>query len=184
MSNRVGKLLVAHPNLPDDDWFRKTVIYIYSENEQGTLGVALNVETTTTTKKLCYDKGILYPSEHPRIYKGGPVVEQNILMLHSDEWSSRNTTHAGPRYRLSSDTVMLERLSMGDQPAYWRLLLGLCAWAPGQLDLELSGQFPYTAENSWLICDANDDIMFNYSGEEQWKAAVELCSHQMINQFF
>lgn len=185
MDNKVGKLLVAHPNLPQSDWFRKTVIYIYSDTEQyGTLGVTLNVETSTTVKKLCYDKGIIYPSEQPLIHKGGPVSEQSILLLHSDDWTSTNTTTAGPGYFLSSDNTMLSRLSMGDQPAYWRLFLGLASWAPGQLDLELNGQFPYTAAHSWLTCDANDDIMFNYDGEEQWKAAVELCSHQMINTYF
>ena len=184
MHSRVGKLLVAHPNLPENDWFRRTVIYIYNDNDQNTLGVALNVETSTSVKKLCYDKGIIYPSEYPSVYKGGPVQQNTVLMLHTSEWISQNTISAGPGYHLSSDSVMFERLSLGDQPAYWKMCLGLCAWAPGQLDAELSGKYPYDSSNSWLICDANDDIIFNHDGEEQWKAAVELSSYQMINQFF
>jgi putative AlgH/UPF0301 family transcriptional regulator len=185
MQSRVGKLLIAHPNLPKDNWFCRTVVYIYNESpQQGTLGVTLNVPTTTPFKRLCYDKGVIYPSENPSVFKGGPVSEQSIVILHTDEWHSKNTIQAGPAYRLSSDEVMFERLSLGDTPVYWRPFLGLTAWAPGQLDAELTGTFPYTAANSWLICDATDDILFNYTGEEQWKAAVELCSHQMINQFF
>ena len=185
MQSRVGKLLIAHPNLPKDNWFCRTVVYIYNESpQQGTLGVTLNVPTTTPFKRLCYDKGVIYPSENPSVFKGGPVSEQSIVILHSDEWHSQNTIQAGPNYRLSSDEFMFERLSLGDTPVYWRPFLGLTAWAPGQLDAELTGTFPYTAANSWLICDATDDILFNYTGEEQWKAAVELCSHQMINQFF
>ena len=46
MDSRVGKLLIAHPNLPSDNWFNRTVIYVYNESpQQGTLGVTLNVPT-------------------------------------------------------------------------------------------------------------------------------------------
>ena len=182
--SRVGKLLVAHPNLPETDWFRKTVVYIYSDTHEHTLGITLNVETSTTINRLCYDKGIIYPDSHTRVNKGGPVSESAILMLHSDDWIGNNTISAGPGYRLSSDNNMLERLSLGDEPAYWRMCLGLSAWAPGQLDLEIAGEFPYSKSNSWLICDANDDIIFNYNGDEQWRAAVDLCSQQIINNYF
>ena len=73
---------------------------------------------------------------------------------------------------------MFQKLSLGDQPAYWRMFLGLAAWAPNQLDRELSSSF------GWLMCEANDDILFNYSEEEQWEAALALSSQQMINSFF
>lgn len=185
MESRVGKLLIAHPNLPKDNWFYRTVIYVYNESpQQGTLGVTLNVPTTTSFKRLCYDKGVIYPSETPAVHKGGPVNETAIVMLHTDEWISKNTIPAGPAYNMSSDEVMFERLSMGDVPVYWRTFLGLTAWAPGQLEAELNGTFPYTAANSWLICDANDDILFNYNGEEQWKEALDLCSRQAIQNYF
>lgn len=182
--SRVGKLLVAHPKLSETDWFYKTVVYIYNDTPEYTLGITLNVETTTTISRLCHDKGIIYPDSYDKINKGGPVSQTAILMLHSDDWIASNTIDAGPGYRLSSDNRMLERLSLGDTPAYWRLCIGLSTWGPGQLDLEIAGEFPYDNSNSWLICDANDDIMFNYNGEEQWKAAVELSSQQMINTYF
>jgi putative transcriptional regulator len=179
MESRVGKLLIAHPNLPKHDWFHKTVVYIYSDSpQQGTLGLTLNVRTNVTVKRLFNDKGIIYPSEYPSVYKGGPVTEQSIIMLHTPEWASTNTIPAGSSYRISSDTLMFQKLSLGDQPAYWRMFLGLAAWAPNQLDRELSSSF------GWLMCEANDDILFNYSEEEQWEAALALSSQQMINSFF
>jgi putative AlgH/UPF0301 family transcriptional regulator len=185
MDSRVGKLLIAHPNLPKDNWFYKTVIYIYSDHPNaGTLGITLNVPTTLTVNSLSYSKGILYPNEVDRCYKGGPVSKEAVIMLHTDEWCSRNTIPAGNGYRLSSDSQMFERLALGDYPAYWRMFMGLSAWAPGQLDLELTGQFPYKAESSWLLADATDYNMFNVDQTEQWEAAVELSSQQMINQFF
>jgi putative transcriptional regulator len=185
MTNRVGKLLIAHPNLPKSDWFHKTVIYIYIDNDKdGTIGVVTNVPTTLSVKKLCYNKGILFPDNRQLVYKGGPVADNTVMVFHTDEWSNQNTMSAGSRYSLTSDNTMFERLSMGDEPAYWKAIMGICGWRPGQLDLELSGQFPYTAENSWLTCDANDSILFKYDGEDQWVKAVELSSQQMINSYF
>ena len=179
MQSRVGKLLIAHPNLPGQDWFHKTVIYIYNDSPaQGTLGITLNVETAISVRRLLNDKGVIYPSETPLVNKGGPVTEQSIIMLHTPGWTSQNTIPAGPRYRMSSDPLMFEKLGLGDQPVYWRMFLGIAAWAPGQLEREMNSPF------GWLTCDANDDILFNYNGEEQWKAALDLCSQQMIHTFF
>jgi putative transcriptional regulator len=105
-------------------------------------------------------------------------------MLHSDEWRSAHTTTAGPSYFLTSDDYMFERLALGDQPAYWKMFLGLCAWKPGQLDMELGGQFPFKSENSWLTADANDHIMFELDGDKMWEAAIELSSKQMFSTYF
>jgi putative transcriptional regulator len=185
MNNRVGKLLIAHPNLPKDNWFNKTVIYIYADDdEKGTLGVAMNVKTNLPVKKVCYEKGVLYPDSTKAVFKGGPVAEASIFMFHSDDWKNNTTLTAGPRYCLTSDDTMFEKLALGDTPAYWRLFLGICAWQPGQLDMELSGRFPFKSEHSWLTADANDHILFEYDGEEQWQKALELSSQQMINSYF
>jgi len=183
--NRAGKLLVAHPNLRSSDFFYKTVIYIYADDpKQGSLGLVLNKPTTTTLRDLCKRHGVLYPENITHINHGGPVSEQSIVMLHSDEWHSGNTTQAGMGYSLSSDQQMFERLSLGEYPAYWRMFFGICGWRPGQLQAELSGKPPYRPENSWLTAKANDHIMFMYDGEEQWTHAVELCKQQMIDFYF
>jgi len=185
MTNRVGKLLIAHPNLPSTDWFYRAVIYIYADREdEGTLGICLNTRSKTSVQKLCNDKGIIYPESHSAIYTGGPVSPNSVTMLHTDEWHSTNSTKAGPSYILSSDMQMFERLSLGDQPAYWRMFSGLCAWKPGQLDAELSAKFPYKPENSWLTATANDDIMFRYEGEAQWTTALALCSQEILDTYF
>jgi putative AlgH/UPF0301 family transcriptional regulator len=185
MNNRIGKLLIAHPNLPKDNWFYKTVIYIYADDsEKGTLGLALNVKTNLEIKKICYDKGILFPDSTKSVFKGGPIAQSSLMLLHTDEWKNANTITAGPSYCLTSDNTMFDRLSIYDAPAYWRMFMGLCAWQPGQLDLELAGRFPYNSVNSWLTADSNDSIVFEYDGDEQWHKAVELSSQQMINHYF
>ena len=185
MKSKEGKLLVAHPNLPKDNWFHKTVIYIYLDNEKdGTIGVTLNVATSLTIQKLCYGRGILFPDSSKPVFKGGPVADKTVVMLHTAEWQSTSTAPAGPGYAITSSDRMFEDLAIGREPAYWRTFLGVSAWQPGQLDLEMEGQYPYRSENSWLTCDANDSIMFDYNGEKQWEKALDLCSQQMIDYYF
>lgn len=182
--SRAGQILIAHPNLPETNAFYRTVIYIYQDNALGTVGVVLNRSSAFTIKELCEDKGIEYAGSNRMLYFGGPVNKTALVLLHSDEWHSGNTVEAGAGLLASSDDQMLERIGMGDYPAYWRVFAGLSAWAPDQLNMELRGQFPYSPEYSWLTAQANDSIIFDYDGEKQWEKAVELASSQLFDQYF
>lgn len=182
--SRVGKLLIAHPNLNQNDYFHKSVILIYADKpSQGTLGIVINKPIPLTVGELCAMQNIIFPSKQT-VHLGGPISGRTICMVHSNEW----TTHSSydipaRRISVSSDNLMFDKMSTGVQPAYWRITSGLCSWAPGQLDMELKGLPPYKPENSWLTCDANDHIMFELDGEEQWEAALNFSSKQMISQY-
>jgi len=180
-----NKLLIAHPNLPRHSIFSKSVIYLYEDNTRsGSVGVILNKNSEYTVNYLAESKGFFYPDHNQMLKLGGPVSEKTILMLHSDEWYSSNTMQVGGGLAVSSDDIMIEKLSMGNEPRQWTMCLGMCAWQPGQLAMEINAQFPYTIENSWLTCEADDTIVFGYDGESQWEKAVELSSQQMIDSFF
>jgi len=182
---RVGKLLIANPMMDETNPFSKSVIYIYQDSKtNGSVGVILNKPTRTKVQHLCLDQGVGFPYSRPVVYNGGPVNASAMVLLHSDEWQSSNTAFAGRNYAVTSDQVMLHKLAQDDAPVYWRLCMGISAWAPGQLDMEIAGQFPYNVANQWLTATANDDIMFNYDGEKQWRKALEICSQEVINQFF
>lgn len=175
-----GKLLIAHPNVPSESPWHKTVIFLYDDNPKGHLGVVLNVRSKYTIKDLCNQKGILYDNGLRPIYTGGPVSQESIVMLHTNEWQSTNTMNVGAQLRLSSDELMFQKIAYGDVPAYYRVFGGISAWTAGQLDMELQGRFPYTASNSWLIADANDELVFEYSDEEQWTQALEAATNQAV----
>jgi putative transcriptional regulator len=182
--SRVGQILIAHPNLPQRNPFYQSVIYIYQDNNQGTMGVILNKETHWTVEDVCVDKNYSYFGPTRQLGYGGPVNSGALCMLHTDDWTSSNTMEAGNRLYVSSDNFMLEKLGSGIVPAYWRMFVGMCAWAPGQLDMELAGTPPYQAKNSWLTAKANDTILFEYDGEKQWAQAIKYSSQQMINSYF
>jgi len=182
--NRQGKLLIAHPNFPSNSPFYKSVIYIYSDNAEGTLGLILNKPTPFPVHELAGLKNIDFPHLRDKVRVGGPVNEKAMIMLHTNDWNSTNTTLVKDGICLSSDNFMLEKLSMGYQPVYWRLMGGVCAWQAGQLDMELNGQGPYKLENAWLMCNATEELMFEHDKERQWELAVKHSSKQMFDYYF
>ena len=183
--SRVGQLLIAHPNLPENTPFSKTVIYIGHDGPQGVTGLVLNKPTHYSIKEFLNRRNfdVNVDTGH-RMRIGGPVNNQSVFMLHSNDWESSSSVDVGKGLCVSSDDFMLEKISHGYVPAYWRMFVGACSWQAGQLEMELDGKHPYRSENSWLTCDPNDHIIFNYDGEDQWYKAMEMSSHQMINSYF
>jgi putative transcriptional regulator len=176
MQNYQGKLLVAHPNLKDG-LFVNSVIYLYQDNPTGSLGIVLNKPTTWRVKRFLEEKNYSYEGTEV-FYKGGPVNENAVVLLHTNEWYSSNTIQVGNGLAISSDTTMLEKMSMGNSPKQWRIFSGVAAWAPRQLELEMR------STNGWQIAEPDDcSIVFDRDGERQWNSAVQLCSKQLIDQY-
>lgn len=185
MTNYVGKVLVAHPNLGPTETFHRTVIYIYQDDPKaGSVGVITNKKSRYNISDLAADKNITFGDSTKFVYHGGPVNQQALVLLHTNDWASTNTAPAGRNLSVSSDDLMLEKLNTGIQPAYWRLFGGMCGWAPGQLDAEMNGVFPFRSENSWLIAQAPEQCLFGTDGDKQWQKCFELSSAQMFAKFW
>lgn len=171
--NYEGKLLVAHPDL-NEGIFSRSVIFVYQDDGNGTIGIVLNKPTRFTVAGLLAERGLEYLSnEH--IYKGGPSNERAIVMLHEDQWYSSNTIQCGLGLALTSDTMMMEKMAVGNAPLEWRMFAGVSTWGSGQLVSEIKRR------NGWLVCDADSSIVFDKDGERQWNSAVKLCGAQMID---
>jgi putative transcriptional regulator len=157
-NNYEGKLLVAHPNL--GNFFHRTVIFVYQDDENsGTLGLVLNKPTRITVADV--------------------VTENAVFLLHEDQWYGSNTMQIGNSgLAITSDNVMMEKLSMGNYPLGWRMCTGVAAWRPGQLQQEMS------SIHGWLTCDANRAIVFNKDGDRQWNNSLQLCANQKIDSYF
>ena len=182
--NRQGQLLIAHPNLPHNNPFYKSVIYIFEDDQVGTQGIILNKPTNYSVNSFIETQGFTMGLSPEKMRFGGPVSSKMVFMLHTDDWESASSSPVGKGLMISCDDFMLEKMAMGYQPGLWRMMVGVCAWQSGQLDMEMQGVKPYRPENSWLTADANDNILFGYDGEKQWEKAVALSSKQMINSYF
>ncbi|MEL6318899.1 MAG: YqgE/AlgH family protein, partial [Pseudomonadota bacterium] len=52
-----------------------------------------------------------------------------------------------------------------DAPSRALFALGYAGWGPGQLEREIR-------QNGWLICDADDDLVFDDADDTKWRRAL------------
>lgn len=176
--NYKGKLLVATPELVKDPTFAKSVIYVYEHNEDVVIGIALNKPTHHKINEIVRFDDYAFSGIYDKLYKGGPVSPASVIMLHTDEWYSSNTLQIGNGLALSSDEMMFEKLSMGNEPENHRMMAGVSSWYPKQLQEEI---YKWRA---WLVAEPDSELFFYKDGDEQWKRALELAGQQMFDQYF
>jgi putative transcriptional regulator len=139
-----GKLLVASPLLVEPV-FRKTVILLLEDNDDGALGVILNRESEETVEKHLPNWGHLAAGSG-RIHLGGPV-EPAVGVALAPVRPGEEATLPGLR------TVDLEAEPDPGMTSV-RIYSGYSGWASGQLDAELE-------EGSWYILEASPDDPFD-----------------------
>ena len=178
----IGTLLVAPP-AQDDDFWAKSVIFLYEENPSNTIGLIVNKPSDRTLKELAEHHNIEYSGEE-LLYIGGPVNPNALVMLHTDDWACSNTMQVSDTFRISSDKSMLKRICAGDRPRRWKMFLGMSAWTSTQLEGELSGTPPWSKKKAWLTAPANEQIVFGKHADSAWKRGIDLAATQAVQNFF
>jgi len=175
-TSKIGKFLIARPAVQLGA-FGYTVIFIYEDSVEGVTGLAVTTPSDLILRDILQLKEVDYSGDHHILYKGGPVVPNAVMMIHTEDFSSTNTLHTGTGINVSSDNLMTDKLLMGNEPNNFKLMTGCSAWAPGQLDTEIS-------QGYWLLSDLDHRIIFELDGDLQWKAAVDYAGRQIIDQYF
>jgi len=164
-----GKLLIAMPGMGDPR-FEKAVIFMCAHSEDGALGLIINrpapeLEFSALLEQLEIDSGPV--KRDIRVHLGGPVEHGRGFVLHSDDYSSENSTlNVSEGFGMTATLDVLEELARGDGPALALLALGYSGWGPGQLESEI-------LSNGWLTCDAPTNIVFGTDDADKWTAALE-----------
>ena len=166
-----GNLLISPPIVRNSFW-HKTVILITEHGSNGTLGLVLNKSSNLNVIEFGKQLNMIL-NVPGMVYLGGPINSQSLSLLHTNDWHCKNTMQINEHFSISSADDILPRLSSGDAPRQWRLLLGMCGWAPGQLSAELMGVEPYKKETSWITATADLDLVFDTDGHEQWCSALD-----------
>jgi putative transcriptional regulator len=180
--NIIGNLLIAPPAVKGNFWY-KTVVMITEHHTQGSVGVVINKRSHMSLREFGEQIGIELPIEG-FVYLGGPVNVKNLSLLHSNEWASSNTHRINQDFSLSSDEHILPRLSIGDTPKHWRLLLGVCGWSPGQLLAEIKGTEPWNKAQSWCLSSADYDVVFGSDHKDQWCNALDRSGLEFAQTLF
>ena len=167
--NLTHHFLVSMPQM-QDACFRNSVVYIIDHGDQGAFGVILNDALGMEFEALLSQVDISIVDDAVRdtiVLQGGPVDEGHGLVLHEPGPSFEATHDFSHGVSLSSSRDVLQAIAQGEEPATCLVILGHSGWAPGQLEMEV-------ADNAWLTCQANNDILFRTPLHDRRKAVADL----------
>lgn len=170
-----GQLLVAHPE-HKQGFFARSVVLITENHAHGTVGLAINHQSEMIFADVMTSKGIHWPFED-KLYRGGPVNPTALVCVHTSEWYSSNTLQVSGDFAISSDHLMTEKMSMGNTPSQYRFVSGISGWAPGQLEHEMR-------RGSWLTCWATPELVFGFTGDQQWRKSIDCCAREAVQSYF
>ncbi|MEL6609097.1 MAG: YqgE/AlgH family protein [Pseudomonadota bacterium] len=163
-----GQLLIAMPGMSDPR-FDKSVIFLCAHSADGAMGLIVNspapgISFADLLGQLAIDPGAAVP-EVPVMF-GGPVEHGRGFVLHSGDYGSNaSTLEVSGGIAMTATLDILEDIAHGRGPAKRILALGYSGWGPGQLEGEI-------ADNGWLTCPANADLVFASGEDDIWVSAL------------
>ena len=163
-------LLVAQ-NDNTDSKFYKSVIILLEHDEKGAIGFAVNkllgayplsslVSNNNKIKEI--DKKKLDKLILP-IYWGGPVDENRIFVLHTNEYKSKSTKIFNS-LSVTNDLQILIDISENKGPKENLILIGISGWGENQLEGELD-------RNQWSLGEFDLNLIFNDENKSKWDLA-------------
>lgn len=167
--NLTGHFLIAMPSL-NDSFFNQAVTYICEHDETGSFGIIINQRTDITLKQIVKEMKIEtddHYNEKQSVFIGGPVDQGRGFILHRPTGNWQSSLKVNDRVALTTSRDILQAIVNNQGPDDSIVALGYAGWAAGQLENEM-------ANNTWLSCPADEQIIFNTPVEERWKAAARL----------
>jgi putative transcriptional regulator len=156
------QFLIAMPGMKDDR-FARSVIYICAHSDEGAMGLIINQAQPLRFPDLLVQLGIMNEQEAIRlpqptrdfvVRNGGPVDRSRGFVLHSDDYMVESSLPVSEDICLTATIDILRAISSGRGPRRALMALGYAGWGAGQLEHEI-------AENGWLTCPANTDLLFD-----------------------
>ena len=159
-----GKILVADRKLKDPN-FERSVVYLISSDEMGTVGLILNRETDTPIGKVL--GGIRGAANRKDFaFSGGPVEANSILALHRTTARRKGAQQvSGEVSAILDETALKEVLASGGDSSTLRFYLGYAGWGPGQLEAEVDA-------GAWFITSGDAKIVFDSEPETLWDRLI------------
>lgn len=176
-----GTVLVAHPLL-NSNFFTESVILIVELHKKTYKGLVVNKQTPYQVKEAIEECKQAY-SGHSFLFGGGPINPSSLIMLHSNEWFSSNTMAVNQELSISSDSSMVDKLSIDNLPMNYKVIAGICQWSDAQLRRELSST--NQKHPKWLLLENyNSELLFDPDIDSIWNTAIDYYSHAVFDQYF
>ena len=163
--------LVATKKMTDPR-FKNTVIIMLENDEKGAWGIVINKPLTSIplgsliykSRDATNKQKELYNVKIP-LYWGGPVNENKILILHSQEYKNETTINF-KNISISSDYNILFEIADNKGPKKSLVILGISSWGEGQLEGEMEREH-------WTLSEVNTDLIFEMDNSKKWLNAIK-----------
>lgn len=155
------QFLLAMPALAGS-YFGQTITYLCEHNGDGAMGLIVNRPVDDVRLGDLFEQlDIAGPAHRQRpVLEGGPVQTDRGFVLHSDEMLPEGSLRLANGLALSTSREILEAISRDAGPARFLVCVGYAGWSGGQLEAEM-------ADNSWLNCPADADVLFDVPFEQR-----------------
>ena len=160
MSTLKGKLLVASPQMGDEN-FNQTVVLMLQHSDEGALGVVLNRPSGRSVAEVWEMVGQSDCVSDDPVYVGGPVTGP-LIAVHTNDLFSEEKIFQGVFF--AAQRNYLEHV-VADGDDRYKLFSGYAGWGPGQLEDEV-------AAGAWYSLDADYEFVFNADEHDLWPTAV------------
>ena len=155
-----------------DPRFKNTVIIMLENSEKGATGLVINKPLSSVPlSSLIYKsrdatnkQKELYNVKIP-VYWGGPVNENKILILHSEEYKNETTINF-KNISISSDYNILFEIADNRGPKKNMIIVGISEWGEGQLEGEMERE-------GWILSEINLNLIFEMDNIEKWPNAIK-----------
>ncbi|TVP55720.1 MAG: YqgE/AlgH family protein [Halomonadaceae bacterium] len=157
--------LIATPYL-EDRRFAGTLTLICEHTSEGAMGVVVNQPLGMSLGDILSQLTLPGKPVEAPVYGGGPVMKERGFVLHRPHGEWQNTLAVNDNLALTSSKDILEAMARGEGPGDFLMLLGYSGWSAGQLEQELAG-------NTWLTCQASEQILFDCPPEDRLDSALK-----------
>ena len=156
----------------NDNRFKKTVIAMLENDEDGAWGLVINKPMGSIPLAMLIDPSLNTSDEREKLYGinilifwGGPVEVKKIFVLHSSEYQSESTKNYGS-ISISQDYNILLDIAANKGPKKSLVILGYSGWGRGQLEGEME-------RDDWILSDIELDIIFEKDSKKKWEEALK-----------
>ncbi len=166
MSSLQNYFLVAMPSL-NDSVFERSIIYICEHNENGAMGIMLNVPLDLDVCQLLTQMKMgnnSFSLSSMSVFSGGPVSTDRGFVLHTPMDGFQASMSLTDELMMTTSLDILSTLGTSAEPKQYLIALGYAGWEKGQLEQEI-------LDNTWLTIPASPDIIFDIPYEDRWQAA-------------
>jgi len=152
-----------------DTLFEKTVVYICKHNENGAMGLIINKSLSQKELdgffQINENLSIKLKNANNKVFLGGPVLIENIIVLHTNDLVTENTIPITNKISISSDKTILKKIRTVTNLKF-KIFLGHSGWDGGQLEREIKN-------GDWLIQKSNIDLIFDMPKETIWEHVIK-----------